>query len=140
MVYKNPLILRFKYSATVRSQLHLKFKLNISEKEIEMKRAMIIGACLLLAFTIVECINKIEKKQDNCGDPTDTSTELGKCFEAAKDNDIDVVCGECRSVLEDYAKCEGIDVDDTECGALSMSVAVFSTATALVIAVTAALN
>ena len=115
---------------------------------------VLAGACLLaLVFTIAECkLNldifekqDITKRQgDNCGDPTDTSTELGKCIEYAQDNDVGEFCdNDCVDVVEAYAECEGISVPDNdldECGAAGLGSALLSIIAALVVAMAATLN
>ena len=118
-----------------------------------MKTSMVLaGACLLaLFFTIAECkLNldifkrqDITKRQgDNCGNPTDTSTDLGKCI---ANQDVDDFCDDdCLEVVKDYSECSGVEIEidgkDLECGVAGLGSALLSIIAALVVAMAATLN
>ena len=70
---------------------------------------MLAGACLLvLIFTITECkltLDITKRQIPNCGNQTDPNTELGKCSQAADDEDVDTLCDGCYDVLEKFFNC-----------------------------------
>ena len=114
---------------------------------------MIAGVCLLVVLTIAECrfdfsITLSAKQVDDCGNITNTSSKLGQCFVAAAeatadaaadpDYDFDYFCDEgCVDVLVDYYECTGTGYDNP-CDAVTVTA--ISTVTAILVAITAALN
>ena len=117
-----------------------------------MKSSTILaGACLLaLLFTITECnltLDIIKRQDTPCGNPNDPNTPLGRCTQAALDQDIDTVCGDCLEVIEDFYECAGIEDNPQldqlreECdSAAGVGAALVSIISALAVALAASLN
>ena len=110
---------------------------------------MIAGVCCLLAlsFTLSEC------QDSGC---TSIDSDLQDCINEYRDNpdNTDVLCGDCRSTLEEYADdCLGAGAEayrnglDAACGAAgengagsTVEAAALSTISALVVAMAAVFN
>ena len=77
----------------------------------------VCGNCLEVYEDYLECAgiedeygSELDKqKEECCGNPNDTNTELGRCVQAFEDKDLDTVCDNCLEVYEDYLECAGIE-------------------------------
>ena len=122
-----------------------------------MKTTMMAEVCLLalvLTFTIAECGLLQEKRQAECTPDSDLQNCITKIGQVTPDTTSDnVFCGECRDELIDYAeRCTPnvvqsynetfnmICTDDEGSGAALAGVTVFSTISALLVAVVSAMN
>ena len=113
---------------------------------------ILVGACfLVLIFTITESkltLDIIKRQGTFCGNPSDTSTPLGRCSQAYQNEDFDTFCDDdCVDVFEDYAECLGVDIDDTnideqreKCGTAGVGAALLSIISALAVALAATLS
>ena len=125
-----------------------------------MKSSIIAGVCLLaLTLSVAECnlgrgldFHLSKKQTVDCGDPSDPSTDIGRCTDLVFDGDAEAICnGGCIEVFEDSYDCLGISDDDgiidqlrESCrqfnSATTVGATLFSALTATVVAVAAALN
>ena len=117
-----------------------------------MKSSKILAGASLLAllFTITECkltLDIIKRQDTPCGNPNDPNTPLGRCTQAAFDEDIDTVCNDCLEVFDDFFECAGIEDNPQldrlreECNsAAGVGAALLSIIAALAVALAATLN